>query len=402
MLNVTRHARNRVFIVSASLSEVVDTKINGLSFLARQSYYSRDYSRLATIGNELMSLSARSEDVGRYFYSIAEHRLGRKEFNKNEFEDLAGHSSQPVRAASHLALGLWALQERKSDEALLRFQESYKLATANSAAPLTAIHTASSASYLLSLKGSHKESLDILRMIHPVVCNWGQVFPFLLGEQFNNMAYEMLQLGHLSAARYAIDRACALPVARAYPEWFETRVEIEEKQREVSPERSAFLPVREEQKTAARYQPERAPVSPPDDSQKESNVLSFKRKRIEIWLKYKSYTHFLQQFSFDGEASVESFLVNLLQGIDDLRAGDSSSTLTIYTQLLESHDVKYETENFISKSNINGLFEHFDDLKLLLEVLADSAAEEVGSTAEQEVINQQLERIRQLVEADES
>ena len=401
MLNVTRHARNKVVIVSASLSEVVDTKISSLSFLARQSYYSRDYDHLAALGNELMSLSARSEDVGRYFYSIAEHRLGRKKFNINEFEALASRSLQPVRAASHLALGLWALQEGKSDEALLRFREAYTLSTANSCAPITAIHTASSASYRLSLKGSHKESLDILQTIHPVVRSWGRVFPFLLGEQLNNIAYEMVQLGHLSGARYAIDRACALPVARAYPEWFETRGEVAEKQRLISRQGSAFIPAREEKKTAARYQPKRAPVSRPDESQKESNVLSFKRKRIEIWLKYKNYTHFLQQFSFTGEASVESFLVNLLQGIDDLRAGDSPSTLMIHTRLIESHDVKYETETFISKSNFNGLFEHFNDLKLH-ELLTDSAAEDGEAKADAQAHREPREWLRRLIEADVS
>lgn len=396
MLNTTRPAISSFFILSASLSEVVDTKISKLSFIGRQAYYAHDYNRLAVIGNELMNLSARSEDVGRYFHSIAEHRLGLKGFDETVFEELANQSSAPVRAASIHALGLQALRYRKTDEALRLFLESYNLSVTNNRSSIIGIHAANSVSELFSINGSHGESLKLLRAIHPAVCEWGRVYPLLLGEQFNNVAYELFKLGELSAAQYTINKACAMPIAKLNPEWFETKAEIEDKLREKkSPSLVAVAEVRKE--CAAIRDRNNPAIKGQPEPQRENNVVSFKRKKIELWLKYRNYTHFLHQFAFDGDTAVEDFLVNLLDGIDELREGESASTLTIHTQLLENHEVRYETENFIARSNFNELFVHFDEMKILLEVLAGAASEE----ADENTVKEQTEKIMQLLEADD-
>lgn len=99
------------------------------------------------------------------------------------------------------------------------------------------------------------------------------------------------------------------------------------------------------------------------------------KTRVEIWLKYKDYTHFLQKFVLTEEIARGSFLVSLLEGIDELRQGRAEAVLTIHTQLLEDRDIRYETENFISKSNLNKLFKHFAEMRLVLEIVASQTTD---------------------------
>jgi hypothetical protein len=397
MLHTTNPKIKNIFIVSASLSEVIELQTSKLSLLARQAHYARDYNRLAVVGSELMNLSSRSEDVGRYFRSLAARRLGLKEYNETVFEELANRSSLPVRAASTLALGMRALRSKQTDDAFRLFQESYRLSTKSDRTSITTIHTITSVSQLFSQEGSHRESLEIMKAIHPAVREWGRVFPYLLGEQYNNLAYELFKTGQLAEAHYTVNKACAMPIARAYPEWFETKLEIEEKLRETPSRTTVFVPSDFNKKTTTKNNPDNAAEKNQPNNPDEDNLLPSKRKSIEVWLKYKQYTFFLKKFIFATDAGIESFLIRLLEGIDELRKGQSESTLTIHTQLLENYEVIYETENFISRSNFDRLFDYFEELLLAKDLVADAQEEAV----EEEVVKEQTAKILLMIEEDE-
>jgi hypothetical protein len=212
------------------VEERVNQKIQHLSYLARQAYYERDYSRVAAYGNELANLSPRSEPAGLYFQALAISRQGQnsKVEAQKLYERLAYDAPSAVQSAAMLALGLNALQSNQLDEAKELLSESYRISVINHCAPITALQTQSALSALLSQQENHQESALILNNILPAIIDLGRTFPVLLGSELNNFAYELCQLGRLQEAGIVIGRVLSSPYVVKYPEWLETAREIDE------------------------------------------------------------------------------------------------------------------------------------------------------------------------------
>ncbi len=197
-------------------------RLNGLTYLARQFSFARNYPALAVVVEELENYS---EPAGLYFESLAKMRQGetQKATAIKIFQQLSDSDNPVVQAASLIPLALDCYQRGETDSAQSLISQAIKESADQ---PITQISAKAYQSLFLSLEGNRQESLDVLRAIHPAVVHWGRVYPALLAHQYNNIAYELACDGQFDGASQIIKGVLELPIAKAYPEWQETATEI--------------------------------------------------------------------------------------------------------------------------------------------------------------------------------
>jgi hypothetical protein len=242
MQNTKHRNINKRFIVS-SLSKVSGS-IDYLSYLARQAFYARDYSRLAAIGEELINLSPMSEATGQYFVTLANSRYGQRarEATTKAITQLADSPLDHVRAASLITLsGFDFLDLKPSRTTVNILQEASRLAHKRDCL-VTYIQAQSGLSIAASIDGDHKTSFRLLEALFPAVrsIKW---YPQLVETYINDLAYELSCTGKIEAAHQLITGITKSPSVRLYPEWLETAEEIREKYVQLSVNRSkVFAP----------------------------------------------------------------------------------------------------------------------------------------------------------------
>jgi hypothetical protein len=225
MKQATKQITN-LLILQSSISESVEVTARHLSILARQAYLNRDYSRLTSLADSLINMSARSEAAGRYYQALALSRKWKSNHKaeiQNTFQQLTDTAPLPIRSASLLALGLNAFCDGDYDEAKNLIIEANRMSLSNNlCAPVIAVNAQDALSMILSFKGAHKESLDILRGLRPLVGVVGKFLPTVYYNYLNSNAYEYLSLGDVTTAANLIRKVSRAPMYLAYPEWQET------------------------------------------------------------------------------------------------------------------------------------------------------------------------------------
>jgi hypothetical protein len=260
MLSTKTKTIKSLFILP-SIGKLGETT-RGLSFCARQAYTIRDFKSLRIISERLLNLS--DSEVGSYYKALSESKNGKANIEQalRIFRELCDSPSIKIRAASLLAVGRKELLYKNYSEAKRFILESSRLAAlGNLGSPLTFVNAQNALSILLAEIGAIKESLEILKTNEPLVKLVGFHFPSVLGEHHNNTACSLLELGELSEASYYSDKAIANPAALNYPEWFDTKKEIDEKL---------------DQKRNRSF------VSPPSESFNLPNVVRYPFKRIRL------------------------------------------------------------------------------------------------------------------------
>jgi tetratricopeptide (TPR) repeat protein len=233
MLKTTnKQILRNLFIFSTSIAERVNQKIQHLTFQARQAYYERDYHTVAIAGTELVNLSSRSESAGRYFQALALSQQGKinSEEAQSLFRQLIDEASQPVQAASLLAMGVRAYNLNNFQEAQKLISEASILSNKNNCAPLTSVVSQTALAAVHSGLGNHQISLQIMKEAMPQIILWGNFFPICLGIELNNYACDLWRSGELLAASRVIQPVIQSPFVSAYPEWLETAREIQQAQ----------------------------------------------------------------------------------------------------------------------------------------------------------------------------
>jgi tetratricopeptide (TPR) repeat protein len=195
-----------LFIFSTSIEERVNWKIQHLTFQARQAAYERDYRRVTITGTELVNLSSRSESAGRYFQALALSQQGKSNSEEAQslFRQLLNEVSQPVQAASLLALGITAYRRNDFKEAQILISEASRLANYDNSAPFTSILSKTAMAAIYSGLGNYEASLQIIKAGMPQIVYWGNFFPGYLGMEQNNYAYDLCQNGDLLTASRVI------------------------------------------------------------------------------------------------------------------------------------------------------------------------------------------------------
>lgn len=146
------------------------------------------------------------------------------------FESVADHGPVTYRARAIQTLGTGQHYKGHLDEALRLQLEALSVASdKNAHGLLTTLLARLEIATIKSLNGDHNGALNTLESLPPLVQVVIRQNPLYFYFYHNELAVEFGEVGRIEEARAASKIALASPFAAAYPEWSETRQELEEK-----------------------------------------------------------------------------------------------------------------------------------------------------------------------------
>ena len=86
-----------------------------------------------------------------------------------------------------------------------------------------------------SIHGDHKQALDDLEQLLPLVRVISKHYPSVYYQFLNSFAVELGEIGRINEAQSVCQITLASPFAQAYPQWLETRDELEAKRTAATP-----------------------------------------------------------------------------------------------------------------------------------------------------------------------
>jgi tetratricopeptide (TPR) repeat protein len=215
------------------------TLANRFTSLAEHYYVSRDFESLEEASSVLINLPlAEAQQIGLYYQSFIKYRKGQKKEAQTQIEKIAGGSLSAYQARALQTLGSFHYYQGKVDEALKLYRDASHRALSERGSNLLANLMASlNTCHIISDLGDHQRSLSKLESLWPLVRQIAQASPLCFYAYHNALAVEFSELGHIREAESAISIALSSPFASAYPEWSETREEVEQKRNYPDPSR---------------------------------------------------------------------------------------------------------------------------------------------------------------------
>lgn len=223
---VVSHLAQTVYSQQAFL-KVTDSLIH----FAEQAYLLRDLDALEEISRILRNLPIDSaRQIGLYYYALTLNRKGQKDEAEALLEKVVDHAPITYRARAIQTLGANHHDRAQLDEAL-RFQiEALRVASDKDAYGLqTTLMAHLEISVIKSLTGDHKTALSMLEGLSPLVSLVAKEKPFYFYAYCNELAIEFGELNRIAEAQAALEVALGSPYALTYPNWAETRQELEAK-----------------------------------------------------------------------------------------------------------------------------------------------------------------------------
>jgi tetratricopeptide (TPR) repeat protein len=286
--NVVRHGGLIQHMVVSHLAQNIYSQeaflklTDALIHSVEQAYNLRDLDALQEVSRALMNLPIdAARQIGLYYHALAINRKGLRDEAEALLETVADNAPMSYRARAIQTLGANYHDKGQLDEAF-RFQvEALRAASDRNANGLQATLLAHwEISIVKSLDGDHEGAFSDLHKLSPLVSLIAKQKPFYFYAYCNALAVGLGELDRIAEAEAACTIALTSPFARAYPEWAETRLELEAKRTSATPSLVAI-----------NRAPEAKPSTPPEPQPKphQSKPLPFN------WLAVK--TTFLQRAS---------------------------------------------------------------------------------------------------------
>jgi hypothetical protein len=326
-----------LFMVSSvieTIENVSETAFR-LSFLARRAYTDRDYNRLAVFSKSLINLSPFTE-IGEFYEALSLSKQGAGDIGRTQrtFENLTESSFVQLRAASTLVLGMREMRRENFSEAGRLIIKANKLALSNNTcAPLTAINAQNALSVIKGISGDSEGSLKLLSGMERLVKTMGIYYPAILGEHWNNQAYEHYQLGNLNIASHFITKAITIQSIRPYPEWLENNEDIKSSLL-IKKRSQIFIPSLKNIENVAHvdFVGRVSKSSRTDQSGKVLRYPAWSATWLEMYLRINNVMHLYKRLSIPlVHQDAEKMLIKLLTGISNISCGKGQEELTIET-----------------------------------------------------------------------
>jgi tetratricopeptide (TPR) repeat protein len=241
--NVVSHGGLIQHIVVSHLAKSVSSRkiflnlTDALIHFAEQAYTLRNLEALEEVSRVLISLPLdEARQIGLYYHSLAINRKGRTSEAEALLEGVVNNAPITYRARAIQTLGANNHDRGQLDEAL-RFQlEALRAASdCNTRGLQTTLLARLEIATIKSLNEDHKGALAILNSLSPLVQIVGRQNPLYFYFYHNELAVEFGELGRTAEAEAACAVALASPFASAYPEWTDTRLELEAKRTSATP-----------------------------------------------------------------------------------------------------------------------------------------------------------------------
>jgi len=216
----------RTFNTNGNLNDLV-TK---LASLADHAYSFRRFEAIGCVGEVLLSLASSNQmaSLGHYYTALSLNRGARGNPTQATplFEQVAEKGPLHYRARALLALGANSFVAHDS-KAAAGFYRELMIMLSNKPEYLTISSVMRTTAVIRGIEGDHHGAVEDLERLFPLVRIAGSEQPQVFYDYQNSLAVELAEVGRFEEARHASEIALASPFAQAYPEWRDTRDEIE-------------------------------------------------------------------------------------------------------------------------------------------------------------------------------
>jgi hypothetical protein len=219
-------------IRSGHIKQVVREVLNRLVVLAEHSYALRQMSTLEKFSEVLVNspLPRQYEPVGRYYQALCIQRFGSGDVEQAArlLESAAEDAPPRYRARAMQSLGTNSCYKGDYQSALLLYSEAARFASRSEICdPYATLGTQKMTAVINSLEGNHRDAVAMLEKLFPFAHAMRSSQPSLYYDYLNSFALELCEVGRLEEANNISRIVVASPFASAYPEYRETRDEIE-------------------------------------------------------------------------------------------------------------------------------------------------------------------------------
>ncbi|MEK6302676.1 MAG: hypothetical protein AABO41_18345, partial [Acidobacteriota bacterium] len=203
-----------------------------LVFLAENAHAFRQMDALERVSQILVSLPLRQqfEAVGRYYQAVCTQRFGRGDVQHSStlLERVAESAPTRYRVRAIISLGANSYRQCDNRSALSLYYEASRLALRDGVYdPYATLTAQRMVGAIQGLEGNHRDAVRVLENLYPVAHAMRCVQPHVYFDYMNSLAVELCEVGRLEEAKNVSRIVLASPFATAYPEWRETREEIE-------------------------------------------------------------------------------------------------------------------------------------------------------------------------------
>lgn len=202
--------------------------------LAQEAWAHRRFDLVSSIAETLLDwpLPYQYRAAALYFRGLGLTREGAGSYDEARpiLESIAEDQRAPMRyrARSRLTLAGWYLHFGDYAGAGKMFADTLKVSRAhNWCDPAASVKATIGGAVLLSISGNHRDAVRVLRELAPIMRWIAPKYQGIYHQYNNSLAVELAECGELFDARKCIIRACNSQYAAKYPEWWETKREID-------------------------------------------------------------------------------------------------------------------------------------------------------------------------------
>ena len=210
--------------------QALGSLVPNLTALAHRAYTIRRLDIVEQVGQVLMNLplSQDSRNIGRYYHSFTLRREGRAAEARALLDRLAGEVRHRYTGRVIMSLAGLVFDSGDFSSALPLYIEAGRAAAATERSDLfTMTQVQRQIAVLKSIDGDHMGAVAHLEKLCAIARLSGSQQPPLWFDYLNSLAVELCEVGRLEEAKNVSQIVLASPFASAYPEWRETRDEIE-------------------------------------------------------------------------------------------------------------------------------------------------------------------------------
>jgi hypothetical protein len=203
-----------------------------LVVLAEQAHGLRQMDVLERLSQMLagLPLPRQYEVVGRYYQGLCVQRLGLGDAERAAglLERVAESAPPLYRIRAMISLAANSRNQGDNQSALSLYCEAARFASISDLCdPYATITAQRMVAVISSEEGNQRGALALLENLFPIASSMRSLQPHVYYDYMNSFAVELCEVGRLEEARNVSQIVLASPFAAAYPEWRETRDEIE-------------------------------------------------------------------------------------------------------------------------------------------------------------------------------
>ena len=206
-----------------------------LANIAHHAYLVRQIETIEQTSRMMLALpiSKQLKAIAHYYQAICVMKKGDIEGARRLLECVVEGATSQYRARALLTIGATYYEHGEIDSTLPFYIAAGKAAI--DCDPITLAGSQKMIAIVRSIHGDHKRALYDLEQLFPLVRAIGKHHPVFYYEYLNGLAVELGEVGRINEARRACQITLASPFAPAYPEFAETRDELEAKRTWATP-----------------------------------------------------------------------------------------------------------------------------------------------------------------------